>query len=136
MSTRGQMPEGSGVKRCIRPVAVSVLIGAVCCTVILVLLSLVLASANIPQFAVDPMASFALAAGGLVAGFCCTKIMGENGLAYGALTGAVMTLVVLLAGLALKDNSFGVPALLKIAYVMLSSMLGGVVGVNTKKRRK
>lgn len=136
MSSRGQVPESTGVQRLIRPVAVSVLIGAVCCAVILTLMALLLSTRNVPQFAIDPMAIFAIAAGGFASGVCCAKIMRENGLAYGALCGVVLTVVLLLVSLGLKDNGFGIPALLKIAFVMLSSMLGGVLGVNTKRRRK
>lgn len=136
MSTRGQVSEGRGFTRCIRPVAISVLIGAVCCALVLLLMSVIVSSQNIPQFAIDPMAIFSICVGGFAAGFCCARIMREGGLAYGALCGVVLTIIVMLAGLAIKDNSFGIPALLKIAFIMLSSMLGGVLGVNTKRRRK
>lgn len=136
MSTRGQGSEQSGMVRNVRPIAVSVLIGAVCCALILLLMSVLMSVQSIPQFAVDPMASFALAVGGFVAGLCSARIIRQNGLAYGAVCGAILTVIVLLAGLALPDNGFGIPALLKIAFIMLAAMLGGVMGVNTKKRRK
>lgn len=134
MATRGQ--ENTEVARHMKPVAISVLIGAVCCALALLLMSLIMTVRSVPQMAVDPMASLALALGGFVAGLCCTRIVRENGLVHGALCGAVFTVIVLLAGLAVKDNGFGIPALLKIAFIMLSSMLGGVLGVNTKRRRK
>lgn len=133
MSTRGQ--ENMGIARCIRPVAVSILIGALCCALLLLAMSVLMSALSVPQAAVDPMASFALAAGGFAAGFSCAKIMREKGLAYGALCGALLSLVMLLAGFAIEDNSFGIPALLKIAFILLSAMLGGVLGVNTKPRR-
>lgn len=134
--SRGQVSENTGISRSLRPVALSVLIGALFCALLLLLMSVLLSTQNIPQFAIHPMASFAISAGGFVAGFCCAKIMREKGLAYGAFCGAVLTVIVLLAALALKDNGFGIPALLKTAFIMLSSMLGGVLGVNTRRRRK
>lgn len=142
MSTRRQaprapkLPENAGMGRRVRPVAVSVLIGTVFCALVLLLMSVLMSVQNIPQFAVGPMASFAFAAGGLVAGFCCARILRENGLVHGAVCGAALTVIVLLAGLALGDNGFGIPALFKIAFVMLSAMLGGVLGVNSKRRKK
>lgn len=136
MSTRGQSPESAGFSRWVRPVALSVLIGAVSCALVLLLMSVLLTTRNVPQFAVDPMAIFALAVGGFVSGFCCARITRENGLAFGALCGLALTALVLLASLAIKDNGFGIPALLKAAFIMLSAMLGGVLGVNAKRRRR
>lgn len=136
MPTRGQVSEKVEFQRMIRPVAVSVLIGAVFCALVLLLLSVLLTVRNIPQAAIDPMAIFAMSAGGFLAGFCCARIVRENGLALGAVCGLALTAVMLLASLAIPDNGFGIPALLKIAFIMLSSMLGGVLGVNAKRRRR
>lgn len=134
MSTRGQ--ESEGLARWTRPVAVSVLIGALCCALLLLLMSGLMTVANVPQGAVDPMASFALMAGGFTAGFVCAKAMRENGLLCGLVCGVLLAGVMLAAGYAMKDNQFGIPALLKIAFILLSAMLGGVIGVNSKQRRR
>lgn len=136
MSTRGQVSETDGIVRHLRPVALSVLIGAVFCALVLLLESLILSAGSVPQLAVGPMASFALVAGGFTSGFCCARFMRRRGLAWGAICGSVFTIIVLIAGLSLRDNPFGVPALLKIAFIMLSAMLGGVLGVNQRSRRK
>ena len=135
MSSRGQGSENAGGMRLVRPVAISVLIGAIVCALVLLLMAVLMTARNIPQFAVDPMAGVALIAGGLVAGFCCARMLRENGMMYGALSGAVFTVIVVLAGLAIKDNGFGLAAILKIVIIMLASMLGGVLGVNGKKRK-
>lgn len=136
MSTRGQTSEKSGASRYIRRIGVSVLFGVGCCALMLFLLSLLMTARDVPQFAVQPMAGFVLIVGGFAAGFCCAKLMRENGLIYGALCGAVLAVIVLTAGLAIQDNAFGVPALLKVAFVLLSAMLGGVLGVNTRRKRR
>lgn len=134
MSSRGQGSESSGRTRLVRPVAFGILAGAVVCALVLLLMAALMTARSIPQFAVDPMAGMALIAGGLVAGFSCARALRENGLTYGALCGALFTVIVLLAGLAIRDNGFGIPALLKIVFIMLSSMLGGVLGVNARRR--
>lgn len=136
MSTKGQGAEGGGMVRCIRPVTVSVLIGAVCCSLVLLAFSFLMSMQNIPQSAIEPMAIFALVFGGFIAGFSCAKAMREHGLAYGALCGAILTVLVILSGLTITGNQFGLPVLFKIVFIMFSSMLGGVIGVNAKKRRK
>lgn len=134
MSSRAQLPEGT--KRSIKPIAVSTLVGAIFCIGILLLLSLVVSTQNIPQAMISPMAIFAVSVGSFASGFCCARAMRANGLAYGALCGVIMCTVVLFASLIVSDGGFGIPALLKIAFMMLSSMIGGVMGVNTKHKRK
>ena len=136
MSTRGQGAESAGMARCIRPVTVSVFLGAVCCSLALLAFSFLMSVQNIPQSAVEPMAIFALVFGSFVAGFTCAKSMRENGLAYGALCGAVLTLLVILSGLTVTGNRFDLPIVFRIVLIMFAAMLGGVMGVNAKKRRK
>jgi putative membrane protein (TIGR04086 family) len=119
--------------RSVKPVAVSVLVGAVVSALLLLAMAFVLASRTVPQFAVNPMASFSLAGGGFAAGLCCAKIMRRKGLLYGAVCGALLTMIVLLAGLALRDGAFGVPVLFKALFLMLPAMLGGVLGVNARR---
>lgn len=134
MSTRGQ--DNGRIAHGIRPIAMSVLVGAVCCALVLLLMAALMAAVNVPQFAVDPMASFALMAGGFAAGFSCAKIMREKGLVYGAICGVLLSLLVVLAGLAINDRGFGIPALFKVAFTLFSSMLGGVLGVNARRRKR
>ncbi|MDL2247855.1 TIGR04086 family membrane protein, partial [Bacteroides sp. OttesenSCG-928-J23] len=120
----------------VKPVLLSVALGVLVCTALLLLLSLVLSTQNVPQSMVSPMAIFAVSAGGFAAGFGCAKMLRNKGLACGAVCGAVLSVVVLLASFSLPENTFGALALLKIAFIMLSAMLGGVMGVNTKSRRR
>ena len=123
---------GAGV----RPILVGAAIGAIVCIVILLALSFVISTQTVPQAMVSPMAIFAVSAGSCAAGFCCAKITRTRGLAYGAACGAVMVLLVMLASFSVSDNAFGTLALIKILFIMLSAMLGGVLGVNTRKRRR
>jgi hypothetical protein len=44
--------------------------------------------------------------------------------------------VTLICGFAVPGNTWGLGALIKIAIILFSSMLGGVLGVNTRLRRK
>jgi putative membrane protein (TIGR04086 family) len=130
MATRGQSAENQGAIRAMKPVAISVLVGAVISALLLLGMAFILSSRTVPQAAVNPMASFSLAGGGFAAGLCCAKIMRRKGLFYGAVCGALLTGIALLAGLALHDDGFGVPALFKALFLMLPAMLGGVLGVN------
>ena len=136
MSPKNQVSEHSAVSRNIRPVAMSVLFGGIVCAAVLLLLALVVSTQSVPQAMIDPMAIFALSVGAFVAGFSCAKAIRRGGLLCGIVCGAVFSLIMLICSLAVSDAGFGVPALFRIVFILLSSMLGGVLGVNTKKRRK
>ena len=113
----------------LRPVGIGVGVGVVCVTLFLLLFALLLYKLSIPLSAVTPMAIAALGlggfAGGLVAGLCSRR----NGLAVGAVCGTLLTLILLLVGLARGDVSAGL-ALCKWAVLTVCSAAGGVLGVN------
>ena len=133
---RVQSGEPVGISVVVKPVLTSVAVGAVVCVGVLLLLSVVLSVRNVPQSLVGPMATFAISAGAFAAGFSCAKIVRRAGLAYGALCGGVFCLIIMLASLGVVDGGFGLTALFKIVFMMLSAMLGGVLGVNTRSRRR
>lgn len=135
-SRRAQPIEQAGVSRVVKPVLISVALGALICIGILLLLSAVLSSQNIPQSVVGPMATTAITIGGLAAGFSCAKMMRQKGLLYGAICGAVLSLVVLMASFSLPGNDLGMTAIFKIVFMLLGGMLGGVMGVNTRQKRR
>lgn len=136
MSGRERFSDQLGSEGNFKPVLVSVGVGVVVCILILLALSALLVVRSIPQSMISPMAIFAISVGGFSAGFCCARITRSRGLALGAVCGTILSLLVLLASFSLKDNAFGVLAILKIVFIMLSSMLGGVMGVNARSRRK
>ena len=133
---RTQPGEPAGISVVVKPVLTSAAIGVAVCAGVLLLLSAVLSARSVPHSLINPMATFAISAGALAAGFCCAKIVRRAGLAYGALCGGVFCLVVMLAGIGIVDNGFGLTALFKIAFMMICAMLGGVIGVNTRSRRR
>ncbi|MDL2233165.1 TIGR04086 family membrane protein [Ruminococcaceae bacterium OttesenSCG-928-L11] len=134
-SQRGQSPDEGGGGFSIRPVAFSVLAGVIVCALLMLAMSAVVASRNIPQSAIDPMALAALTLGAFAAGYLCAKLVGSNGLIYGAVCGAILTAIVVLAGMVSGAGGMGVPAVFKAIFIMLAAMLGGVLRVNTKRRR-
>ena len=136
MARRVQHVEQSGASEVLRPVITSVIVGIVVSIIFLLLMSVVLATQNIPQRAIGPMSTFAVSAGAFAAGFACAKIMRKGGLAYGAVSGAALCLIAMLASLTISDGGFGMVALFKLIFMLLSGMLGGVFGVNVKRPRK
>ena len=128
--------EQNGVDRVAKPILVSVAAGAIVCIGILLLLSVLPSVKNIPQSLISPMAIFAIIAGAFTAGFACARMQRKNGLAYGAVCGVVLSILVLLAGIGLPGNDMGMLALFKVIFMLFGGMLGGVLGVNVRQRRR
>lgn len=68
-------------------------------------------------------------------GFVCARIKKSGGLLFGAIAGAIYFLVLFIISLALGLRDAAIPGLSTMVFGVMSSALGGVIGVNigTKK---
>lgn len=103
---------------------------------ILLLLSLVMSARDIPHAFVGPMAVTAMAVGSLAAGYLSSRLLGEKGLLAGAAAGGIIFLIAALSGLAVGSFCLGFQAALRLITILLAAAVGGVAGVNAKKKRK
>lgn len=116
----------------LKPLLIGSAVGAVTATGLLLLSALLLYKLNLPTGAVAPMAVAAMGLGCLVGGFAAGLCAKEKGLLWGATCGALLYLILLIAGLARTgDASLGYAAL-KGAVMTVCSAAGGVLGVNRR----
>jgi putative membrane protein (TIGR04086 family) len=134
MSAKSHVTESSGLRRLLRPAAVGVVAGAVICAALLALMSLLLSLRSVPQSMLEPMAVFAMCVGAFTAGGMSARIVHKNGLGCGLFTGLIFSAVLLVCGFAVPGSQMGAGAFLKTAIVLMCSMLGGVLGVNSRKK--
>ena len=123
------------VKRFLRPVIIGAVVGALCCTLLLAVMAAIVASQDIPKAAITPMAIVAAAAGAVFGGFAAARIAKEKGLLIGGACGLLLFILVALAGFAFLKEIRGAYILVKLAVMLVLSALGGVIGVNLRKRR-
>ena len=123
------------VKRFLRPVIIGAVVGALCCTLLLAVMAAIVASQDIPKAAITPMAIVAAAAGAFFGGFAAARIAKEKGLLIGGACGLLLFILVALAGFAFLKEIRGAYILVKLAVMLVLSALGGVIGVNLRKRR-
>ncbi len=126
--------EASAVVRWIRPILIGAVVGVVCCLLMLLLFAAVMAAQDIPQMAVTPLAVIAAAFGAFVGGLVAAKVAGVRGLVYGAACGAVLFLLVMIAGFIELKDIRGIYALVKFAVMVGCGAVGGIIGVNFRKR--
>lgn len=118
----------------LRPLGLGLCVGALCCTLLLLLAALLMNTADIPHSAVAPLAVCAAGFGAFAAGLTATLISRKRGLLTGAACGILLYLVLLLSGLVRDGGVDGVYALIKAAVLTVCGAVGGILGVNRKRR--
>ena len=129
-----KQPDIHGAKRFIRPVTYGLLFGVGACMLLLVLMSVVMTFRDVPQPAITLIATLAFVLGGLVAGFVSASFAREKGMLIGICCGMCLFLILLTASFVFDDAGFGMAAVSKLAAVLFASALGGVIGVNRRKK--
>lgn len=136
MRNNSSKAEPSGVGRYLKPIGFSVLVGAVVCTLALLLCSFIFTIRDIPQSLVSPISTVCAAAGAFAAGLCCAKLIRERGLAFGLICGVFLFLLTLFCGWLIVGGEIGILALIKLVVILIAAAIGGVAGVNGKRRHK
>lgn len=120
--------------RIIRPLAIGTAVGIVACVVILLVMAAMMASGVFPSRAVTLLALVAGGVGALIGGFVTARLSRERGLLYGAGSGLLLFLLTLAAGLFLSPEGEMGLWLVKLAIMVIGGALGGLIGVNIKRR--
>jgi len=82
------------------------------------------------------LGTVSIAAGSFAAAFYAAKKIGEKGFLSGIIVGAITFLIVTVISLIFDSGSVTVNTLFHFIIIMLSSIIGGIIGVNKGKNRK
>ena len=124
----------SRLKRYLRPLSMGVLFGAIICMCLLAVMALVMSIGDIPQGLVFMLASIAFWLGGLAGGFFCACLSKERGLLLGLCCGLILSAICLLASLTMGGPNWGGAAIARFVAMLFACALGGVLGVNRRKK--
>lgn len=117
-------------------VGISVLVGLLVCTLILMLFSLIISVKDVPEFVIRIMSVVAVSISAFVAGYVAAKLIKSKGMLVGLLNGAILFMLFYLTNLFLiKTEDFSALPI-KVAIVLLSAGLGGVLAVNVKRKKR
>ena len=118
-------------------VAHSICIGTATALAIVValtaLFAFIMSLVNIPGVILTGIVMLLLILTGFVSGYLSSKSIRKNGLKVGLSCGLLISLLLLLLPIILYD-SLGWPCLSKILVVTASSCIGGVLGVNSRRK--
>lgn len=81
-------------------------------------------------------ATVSLAGGTLAAAFYLGKVLCSKGILIGASVGGITFLIISLLSLILDNGAVGMNLFLRFVIIMLSGLIGGIMGVNKKANQK
>lgn len=121
------------VSRIVRSLAIGTAVGILFGVLVLLAAAAVMAAIG-TSAAVTPVALSAIALAAFVGGFTAARLLRERGLLIGAACGALLFAVTVLGGLGVDGTADGVAAILKPIIAVGFGALGGVSGVNLKRK--
>jgi len=132
---KSHQESASPLARWVKPVLIGMVAGAVVCALLLMVFAAVLAAQDIPHMAVTPLAVAAGVIGALAGGFVGARVAGSRGLLVGLAVGALLYLLIMIAGFILLQDVGGVYAIVKLLLLIVGGAVGGLLGVSRRRRR-
>ena len=135
MASSGVKQEPRAAARAVMPVIYGGVIALVVSMALLLLLAAVVILNDLPEGASTQLSCAAFAGGALGGGFMTCRLHKSRGLLMGALTGLLFFFVLYVAGAISQHIGLGTLAFVKLGLSLVFGALGGVIGVNTGRRR-
>ncbi|MCI8649203.1 MAG: TIGR04086 family membrane protein [Anaerotruncus sp.] len=129
-----KQPDLHCAKRFIRPITYGIAAGAAVCVLLLLLMAAVMNFRDLPQAVIALFATVSFVGAGFTAGFVCAICSRERGLLLGLCCGSCMFILLAFFSLAFSEPTLGIGAASKLAAVLFAAALGGVIGVNKRKK--
>lgn len=112
-----------------------VIIGVAVCLLVMLLFSAILLFFNIDRAYAALFATISVAVGCYIASLYTAKQIGNKGFVTGAIIGAAVFLLITVLSLII-GNGLSLNTLFHFIIMMLSSVIGGIIGVNKQKHKK
>ena len=135
-NTAAENGSGMNVHHFLKPVLFGLIVGLVICILSFIVCSFIMISRDIPQSFVSMFAILSASLGGFFAGFVSAKIARSKGLLLGLACGVIISFVILVAGFSVMKQLLGLMLLVKSLMIIAASCLGGVLGGNSRIRRR
>lgn len=111
------------------------ILGVLICLAAMIVFSAILLFLNIDRAYATPFATISVAVGCFIAARHTAKKIGDKGYLVGLIIGAVVFAVITALSLIL-GNGLSLNTLFHFIIMMLSSLVGGIMGVNKNKHKK
>ncbi|MDR3179194.1 MAG: TIGR04086 family membrane protein [Oscillospiraceae bacterium] len=118
-----------------KPVIIGSLTGIAVCLIMLFIFAFLFVNIRImPQPAVNSLSILSMISGVFLGSYISARISKEKGFFYGACTGIVLFFMLLLISVTIVCEPFSMLVVIKFFSLLISGILGGIVGVNKRRR--
>lgn len=124
-----------GAKNALIPIAIGVGLSFVICFALLALFAVILSKSDFGEPTLTALSFSAQTLGAIVGGFAAAKINKKNGLIMGAANGGIVFALLTVLSLIL-GASLSIMTVIRLIMLVLGSTLGGIMGVNIRKKEK
>jgi len=111
------------------------ILGVAVTIAVMLIFSLVLLFSNLDRAYAAPFATISISAGTFFASRYAAKKIGDHGYLIGLVVGVVTFVIITVISL-IVGNKFSMHTLFHFVIILLSSFVGGILGVNIKKSKK
>lgn len=119
-----------------KPLLVGTVAGVVTAVAVMLLCALAVSCFSLPTAAMRAMAILTVAAGGFAGGYGAARTFRKKGLLIGVTVGVLLALILTVAGVLFTKEAPAMQSLSKFAILIVSAMIGGILGVNAKSKRR
>ncbi len=118
----------------IKPIILGCITGVFINLILLSLCSFLFSkNGNFPLAIVGPITVCIMVTGAFAGGYICAKISKKDGMIYGLSCGFIIFTVIFFSEIILIGQSISTMVLVKLFSILLSSAVGGIIGVNKAK---
>ena len=114
----------------------SLLVGIILVIASMFLASLLCLAADLPESLSSPISALCVGVGAFSAGFLASKKIKSGGVLNGAVCGVILYALVFLLSLIFSENGFSAISVLHLLIILISAMIGGILGVGAAAKRK
>ena len=111
------------------------IISLLCATVCILLFALLLTLCDLSASIAYPLSSLSIGFGGLVGSRYVSRKIGEKGYLCGIIIGIIIFSINSIVIFVMGGGSFTFFSLIRFVIVIIMSMLGGILGINTKSSK-
>ncbi len=116
--------------------AVGLIIGVGSTLLLMLLFAALMLSLDIDRNMASPFATISAAVGALLSSLFAARKIGDRGYLVGLLVGLAAFAVITAISLIVSPNGLGYNTLFHLIIITLSSVIGGILGVNVGKSKK
>lgn len=114
----------------------SAILGVITAALFMLIFSAIILFFNLDRAYAQPFATISVAVGTFVAANYAAKKIGDKGYLTGLIIGGVVFVIITVISMILNESGFTLNTLFHFIIIMLSSLTGGIIGVNRDKNKK